>query len=95
MNTFFKDIPGIGSLKIEYVFYECGEPTLFVCIDSGENRYLCACCRLGEEWLVARVSKDALVRMIDDKVTLDRMFKEETIALFALIWNGVRLKICT
>ena len=93
MKIFFKDVSGIGTLKIEHVFYEYGEPTLFVCIDAGENRYLCACCRLGEEWLVGQISEDALVRMIDDKVTLDKMFKEEAIALFTLIWDGVRLKI--
>lgn len=93
MKSFFRDVPGIGPMEIEHVFYEYEDPTLFVCVDMAENRYLCACCKLGEEWLVGKASENILVQMMDDKIPLDVVFSQKSDNAFALFWNGDHLKV--
>lgn len=93
MRGFFKSIPRIGSVKIEHVFYEYEIPTLFVCTDDAQRRYLCACCKLGEEWLVGRVSEDTLILMIEDNIALDEVFKKKSDVVFPLSWDGKHLTI--
>ena len=66
MNVYFKNIPYVGDMTLEYVFYAYDEPILFVCTDIQGTRYLCSCCKLSEEWAVAQVTEKALLEMLDE-----------------------------
>ena len=74
-EAYFENIQGIGGLALEYVFYEYEEPILFSCTDSRGGRYLCACCRLSENWLIGRVSNQQLIDMMEKKTTLADVFR--------------------
>ncbi len=90
MSAYFEKILSIGDLNLEYVFYEYEEPVLFVCTDALENRYLCSCCRLGENWIVGRITDSALVDVIDGTETLEGAFRKSSFVFF-LVWDGERL----
>ena len=90
MRAFFTNIPRIGTVTIEHVFYEYKKPTLFVLKDRNQTRYLCSCCKLDEEWLVAQISTRTLIDLIENKITLDAVFKTANNKL-PLSWDGENL----
>lgn len=92
MKDFFTTIPKIGSVTIEHVFYEYKKPTLFVLKDRNQTRYLCSCCKLDEEWLVAQISTRTLIDLIDNKITLADVFKTANNKL-PLSWDDENLTI--
>ena len=90
MEVIFDNIPLIGNLKLEHTFYEYDEPILFVCIDNSGNRYLCSCTRLGEQWLIGRITVPRLISMIEKSLTLEEAFLQCD-PLFCLQWDGKQL----
>ena len=92
MKDFFQTIPRIGSVTIEHVFYEYKKPTLFVLKDRNQTRYLCSCCKLDEKWLVAQISTRTLIDLIENKITLDTVFKNTNNKL-PLSWDDENLTI--
>lgn len=90
MGIYFSGIPGIGDLYDEYVFYEYGEPVLFVCTDKSGSRYLCSCSRLSEQWLVGKVTNEQLLNIIDKKLAIDEAFRACTV-LICIRWDGKEL----
>ena len=90
MEVIFNNIPQIGDLKLEHTFYEYEEAVLFVCIDNSGNRYLCSCTRLGEQWLIGRITVSRLVSMIEKSLTLEEAFLQCD-PLFFLQWDGKKL----
>jgi len=84
----FANLPQIGTLMLEHTFYEYGEPVLFVCTDQTANRYLCSCCRLSEEWLIAKTCPADLIDVIDDRLAFSEIFYKRNSALFFLVWDG-------
>ncbi len=90
MNVYFKNIPYVGDMTLEYVFYAYDEPILFVCTDIQGTRYLCSCCKLSEEWAVAQVTEKALLEMLDDRIPLDEVFRSCKGVTFVLRWDGER-----
>ena len=72
--------PALGKLTREHIFYQMGlYPILFVCKDGNKNRYLCSCCRLGEEWIINQVSENALVAFIEDKITIREVDRKSVV----------------
>lgn len=88
MEAYFTDIPNIGDLSLEHVFYEYEEPILFVCTDASGKRYLCSCCRLSENWIIRQTDEFALINMIDNRISLDRMFRFHDGKTLFLSWDG-------
>lgn len=76
MNFYFIDIPSIGSLRIEHVFYEYEEPVLFVCLDQDNNRYLCSCSRVAEQWILSAITDSQLLEIMNRTLAIDKFFKE-------------------
>lgn len=85
----FENLKGIGDLRLEHTFYEYEEPILFACVDAKKERYICSCCRLSEQWIVAHVSPDMLIEMMEKKRSLDTMFVDTP---FMLTWDGKELE---
>ena len=92
MDIYFSDVLGIGNLYIEHVFYEYDEPVLFVCIDKNNNRYLCSCSRLSEQWLIGRAADEQIIDVIDKALTLDEAFRACK-TLFCIRWDGEGLSV--
>lgn len=87
--------PALGKLTREHIFYQMGlYPILFVCKDGNKNRYLCSCCRLGEEWIINQVSENALVAFIEDKITIREVFEDCDGLRLMVKWDGERFS-CT
>ena len=92
MEKYF-ELPQLGDLFIEHVFYELDdEPILFVCQDTLGMRYLCSCCLMYTEWVVANVSESTLLSLIEDKVSIREVF-ESSDTLFFVTWNGAAFTI--
>lgn len=91
METYFENIPNIGNLDLEHIFYEYGEPILFVCIGSNDKRYLCSCCRLSEKWILSQVSEEELIRLIDNSISIRSLFESRPQPPFIVSWNGESL----
>ncbi len=89
----FANLPQIGTLTLEHTFYEYGEPILFVCTDQAANRYLCSCCRLSEEWLIAKTCPEDLIEIIDDKLAFSDVFHNQRSSLFFLKWDGDKFSL--
>lgn len=90
MDVYFSGIPQIGDLYLEHVFYEYGEPILFVCVDKSANRYLCSCSRVSEQWLVGKVTNKQLLCIIDKVTAIDLALRESEEA-FCVQWDGKSL----
>ena len=85
-STWFGEIPGIGRLTVERIFYDGEEPVLFTAKNENDIRYLCACCRLGTQYLVSPVANKALVRLIRNEITLREIFiMHDTVGI---TWDG-------
>lgn len=89
----FANLPQIGTLTLEHTFYEYGEPVLFVCTDQAANRYLCSCCRLSEEWLIAKTCPKDLIDVIDDALAFSDIFYSKHSSLFFLTWDGDKFSL--
>ena len=91
METYFENTPNIGNLHLEHIFYEYGEPILFVCCGSNNKRYLCSCCKLSERWILSQVSEEELIQLIDNSISIRSLFEFRTHSLFMVSWDGVAL----
>lgn len=93
MEIYFENIPNIGDLTLEHIFYEYGEPILFVCRGTNHKRYLCSCCKLSEKWILSQVSEEELIQLIDDSISIRSLFESCTKSPFMLYWDGVLLSV--
>lgn len=91
MEIYFENTPNIGDLGLEHIFYEYGEPILFVCLGSNNKRYLCSCCKLSERWILSQVSEEELIQLIDNSISIRSLFESRTQSPFMLSWDGVSL----
>lgn len=82
MCTIFQHVPVLDNLYLEHEFYSYDEPILFTCIDEGGTRYLCSCCYLGSQWVLAEMTSELLVAMIENTVTLRETFQKGKVCYF-------------
>ena len=90
MEIYFENVPEIGDLAIEHIFYEYEEPILFVCMDRSQARYLCSCSKIGQQWLVGSITAAELVKIIDRRISLSDAFRDCK-PLICIIWDGSNL----
>lgn len=72
-ELYFKKLPGIGNLYLEYVFLEFEfEPILFACSDDNNRCYLCLCSEIrGEQrWIVSECDLDTLRKLVYKKIDI-------------------------
>ena len=73
----------------EHVFYAMGSDyILFVHKDGDGTRWLCSCCRLGEEWVICQVATATLLDLIDDGISIRDAFEADGAATFFAKWDG-------
>lgn len=76
-NPYFKNIPFLGNLVMDYIIFEDGYPVLFVCKNDKNRLYLCDCCDIYAEqkWLIAPVTLKVLRQMFENKITIREVFE--------------------
>lgn len=75
-NPYFKNIPQIGNLVLDYVFVEDGYPILFTCV--AENKiFLCLCRTLTPEqkWILSEIKFLDLEKLIKNELSIKDAFK--------------------
>lgn len=89
-NPYFQGVPGVGDLEFKYCFYCLERPMLFVCTDNNNDYYLCSCYELFPElgWIIAKISTELLMDMINDNVSLADVFKQCNDKYIATWTNG-------
>lgn len=95
-NPYFQGVPDVGDLEFKYCFYFLNRPMLFVCtdnnkrIDGSRNYYLCSCYELTKNigWIIAKISKDLLLNMINNNVSLRDTFNQCTKKYVAVFTAG-------
>jgi hypothetical protein len=95
-NPYFQGVPDVGDLEFKYCFYSLNRPMLFVCtdnnkrIDGSRNYYLCSCYELTKSigWIIAKISKDLLLDMINNNVSLRDTFNQCTKKYVAVFTAG-------
>lgn len=86
-KPYFSDIPGVGCLDIDYIFFEAECPILFTCRDLEENLYLCICCDIRDEqrWIISPTTADKLIKLIKNKISLFDAFHSDFV--FVAVWK--------
>ena len=76
-EAYFKDIPNIGDLYLDCVFYEfeC-EPILFLCRDNRNNLYFCLCSEIRDQlkWIIMRIGLKELEELASKKIDIMSSF---------------------
>ena len=88
-NPYFKNIPQIGNLIMDYIIFEDSYPVLFVCKSDNNQLYLCDCCDTYYEqrWLIAPVTVQVLQNMLQDKITIREVFEKADGVCCVATWS--------
>lgn len=75
-NPYFRNIPEMGDLSLEYVFLEDNYPVLFTC-RSKNALYLCVCRTLAPEqkWVISQITPSILQQMTNREISVSTAFK--------------------
>lgn len=75
-DPYFKDVPEIGNLSIEYVIVEEAYPLLFIAIDNDIKRYLCVCCdiREAQRWIINKLPDKEIRNLFLNQLSLKDAF---------------------
>lgn len=76
---FLEEIPEIGNLYIEKVLFEFDKvPMVFICQNLKKDRFLCLCtdCITGYSWMIAKIERRTLIKLINDKISILNAIKE-------------------
>lgn len=76
-TPYFKNVPQIGNLYLDYIFIEVECPILFTCKDENKKLYLCDCIDIvkEQEWIIVPTTKEKIVKLIKGEITLYNIFK--------------------
>lgn len=89
-KAYFKNIPDIGSLFIDFIIFEYQYPVFFICTDSNKEYYICLCCDIREEqrWIISKTDIDTIIGVLTDKITLlDSFRKSKDDINFIVTWS--------
>ena len=75
-SPYFKNIPQIGDLILDYIFVEDGYPLLFTCV-AKERIFLCLCRTLTPEqkWVLSEIQLQDLEKLIRNELCIKDVFK--------------------
>lgn len=89
-NPYFKNIPKMGNLVMDYIFLENGYPVLFTCkSDMNSKLYLCVCRTVigKQKWTISEISVKTLDDMINNRITIHDAFKTDKKYSCISIWS--------
>lgn len=75
-NPYFKNIPQIGNLVLDYIFLEDGYPILFTCV-TDNRMFLCLCRTLTptQKWILSEIRFQDLEKLIKNEFCIRDAFK--------------------
>ena len=87
-EPYFKDIPRIGDLSLDYIFFEAGYPVLFTCVNDTDI-YLCLCRTVVDEqkWIITEIDLETLEDLINNKVTIYNALKKQNSRACIAAWK--------
>lgn len=87
-NPYFKDVPNMGNLEMDYIFFENGYPVLFTC-KNDERMFLCVCRTIIDEqkWVIAEIGLNTLVELMENKISIRDAFKKDNINACIVHWT--------
>ncbi len=87
-TPYFKDIPRIGDLSLDYIFFEAGYPVLFTCVRDTAI-YLCLCRTVVDEqkWIITEIDVVTLEDLINNKVTIYKALKKQNSRACIATWK--------
>lgn len=87
-NPYFKNVPEIGDLVLDYIFVENDCPILFTC-KSTDSLYLCLCrTNIGvQQWVVSEISIHTLANMIHNRISIYDAFKKDNRKAYIVTWQ--------
>lgn len=88
-NPYFKNVPGIGDLKMEQIIVDYDYPLLSVLRDNSGNRYLCMCFDThgAQQWLITPISNKVLISLLKNKATLSFPFEDLSTKKFKAVMD--------
>ncbi len=78
MKAYFKNVLDTGDLSLDKVLFEFEKlPIIFVCRDREECYYFCLYTDMiiDNTWMVTKVSRGLLLKLLDDEISILDMFK--------------------
>ena len=88
-KPYFRNIPLIGDLDVDFIIFQADYPVLFTCKDICDNIYLCVCCEVREQqrWIVSPIKSSTIVGMLENKITLYDAFKFGNGKRYIITWE--------
>lgn len=88
-NPYFKNVPCLGDLVMDYIIYEYDYPVLFICKNGDSRFYLCDCCDTYKEqrWLIAPITLERIEQLLGDKITIREAFENATGQCCVATWS--------
>lgn len=87
-NPYFKNVPEIGNLVLDYIFVENDCPILFTC-KSKDSLYLCLCrTNIGiQKWIISEISIYTLASVIHNRISIYGAFKKDDNKACIVTWQ--------
>lgn len=92
MSTFIENVPNVGTLYYEHLFYQLQEPVLFTAFNARGERFLITCCKIDENWLMVKPETADLIAMMKNQLTLKEVFENSPGKAF-ITWDGNTLRV--
>ena len=96
-KTYFKNIPEIGDLTLDYVFAESDCPIIFTLKDKKNKLYFCVCTLMTgrQVWVLRQVMPKEISRYINNEISSYDLFKKYHGGIYVLSWNyGYKQEQC-
>lgn len=86
---YFKNVPKIGNLVLDYIFVENGYPILFVCTAEENDLYICLCRETygRQKWVVSEINLEILENLIKNKISVYDAFKGHEGKAALICWS--------
>lgn len=87
-KPYFENIPHIGDLELDYIFYDNGYPILFTC-KKDNLLYLCLCRTVVDEqkWIISEIDVEILEKLMKDEISIYDAFKAKGGRACIAIWS--------
>lgn len=88
-NPYFKNVPKIGNLILDYIFVENGYPILFVCKTEENDLYICLCREIygRQKWVISEINLNILEKLIQNKISVYDAFKKHEGKAALIFWS--------
>lgn len=89
-NPYFKNVPKMGNLEMDYIFLENGYPVLFTC--KNQNRIFLCICRTVidvQKWVISEINVQTLSNLINNVTSIYEAFKSGKNYACIVKWDKV------